>query len=132
MDISLCKIDYHNNELEYAGAHNSLCLVRNGILTETKADRKSIGISSFKYGSFSNHKIKLMKGDCLYIYSDGYADQKGGPKNERYFPQPFRELLTKVSAFPMEVQKEQIEKVMIEWTGDKEQIDDMLVIGVRI
>ena len=132
MDISICKINYLTNELEYAGAHNPLYLIRNGTLIETKADRKSIGISPSKSGSFSNHKIKLEKGDCLYIFSDGYADQKGGPYNEKIFYQPFRELIINIHLLPMDDQQERLEKVISEWKGDQEQIDDMLVIGVKI
>jgi len=132
MDIALCKIDYNNLELEYAGAHNSLYLIRNGAITETKADRKSIGISLSKSDQFINHKIKLEKGDCLYIFSDGYADQKGGPQNIKFFYQPFRELLIAIHQLSMEEQKEQLEKVISDWKGDRGQIDDMLVIGVRV
>ncbi len=132
MDIALCKIDYQNNKLEYAGAHNSLYLVRNGILTETKADRKSIGISLAKSDLFLNNTIALEKGDCLYVFSDGYADQKGGPDNEKFFYQPFRELLIKIHPLSMQDQKQILEKVITEWKGDNGQIDDMLVIGVKI
>ena len=131
MDISICRINFQNYELEYAGAHNSLYLIRNGMLTETKADQRSVGISA-KSLSFSNHKIKLEKGDCFYIFSDGYVDQKGGPDNTKIFYQPFRDLLTQLHQLPMEMQREKLEKVMLEWKDEKEQIDDMLIIGVRI
>ncbi len=131
MDISLCKINYQNLELEYAGAHNSLYLIRNGLLTVTKADRRSIGIAA-KPASFSNYKIKLEKGDCLYVFSDGYIDQKGGAKKERFFPQPFQKLLTDIHQMTMDAQHEQLDKIMDDWKGDIEQIDDMLVIGVKI
>lgn len=131
MDIALCKIDYQNNTLEYAGAHNSLYLVRNGILTETKANRKSIGISMAKSDHFLNNVIPLEKGDCVYVFSDGYADQKGGPDNEKFFYQPFRELLIKIHNLSMLDQKQILEKVISEWKGDNGQIDDMLVIGVK-
>jgi serine phosphatase RsbU (regulator of sigma subunit)/Tfp pilus assembly protein PilF len=132
MDIALCKINYQNKELEYAGAHNPLYLIRNGILIETKADRKSVGISQSKSDSFFNHKIKLEKEDCLYIFSDGYADQKGGSENKKFFYSTFRELLVTIYQLPMEEQKEFLKKTIVEWIGNKEQIDDMLVIGVRI
>ncbi len=132
MDIALCKVDYQNYELEYAGAHNPLYLIRNGVLTETKADRKSIGISLSKSDHFLNHKIKLEKGDCLYVFSDGYVDQKGGPEKTKFFYQPFRDLLIEIHQQSMEEQKQKLEKTISEWKGDKEQIDDMLVIGIRI
>jgi serine phosphatase RsbU (regulator of sigma subunit) len=132
MDIALCKINYQNKELEYAGAHNSLYLIRNGILTETKADRRSVGISHSKSDSFLNHKIKLEKEDCLYIFSDGYADQKGGAENKKLFYSTFKELLVTIHQLPLEEQKEYLKKTITEWIGNKEQIDDMLIIGVKI
>ncbi len=133
MDIALCKIDYENYELEYSGAHNSLYIIRNGILTEKKADRRSVGISvGSKVVEFSNQKIKIEKGDCLYVFSDGYVDQKGGPENVKFFYQPFRELLVEICHRDMQEQKQILEKVIIEWKGDRGQIDDMLVMGVRV
>ena len=132
MDIALCKIDYQNRTLEYAGAHNALYLIRNGVLTETKADRKSVGISVAKSVDFCNHKIKLEKGDCLYVFSDGYVDQKGGPDNVKFFYQPFKDLLLEIHQESMLVQKQKLERIIIDWKGDRGQIDDMLVIGLRV
>ena len=132
MDIALCKIDYKNLELEYAGAHNSLNLIRNGVLTETKANQRSIGISITSAVQFRNHKIKLEKGDCVYIFSDGYADQFGGKLNQKFFYQPFRELLVDIHQLSMEEQRLKLEKTISEWKGEREQTDDMLVIGVKI
>ncbi len=120
------------SHLEYAGAHNSLYLIRNGILHETKADKASIGYSFDKSFSFANHKIMLEKGDCLYIFSDGFADQSGGPDNEKFYYQPFRELLIEISHLSMEEQKKKLQTVFSEWKGSKDQIDDMLVIGLRV
>ncbi len=132
MDIALCKINFKNYELQYAGAHNSLYLIRNAELLETKADRRSLGITMSNASPFSNHKVKLEKGDCLYVFSDGYVDQFGGSKNEKFYYQPFQELLKKIHLQPMEEQRKVLEKVMSEWKGSREQIDDLLVIGIRI
>lgn len=132
MDIALCKINYKNYELEFAGAHNSLNLVRNGVITETKANNRAIGISLANSAPFINHTIKLEKGDCFYIFSDGYADQKGGPDNQKFFYHPFRQLLLDIHHQNMEVQERKLEQVIYDWKGDREQIDDMLVIGVRV
>ncbi len=132
MDIALCKIDYSTLELEYAGAHNSLNIVRDGVLTETKANSRAIGISLANSSAFTNHKIQLKKGDCIYIFSDGYADQKGGLKNQKFFYQPFRQLLIDIHQQSMETQGQKLEQVINDWKGAKDQIDDMLVIGVRI
>jgi len=132
MDIALLKINNRTMELEFAGARNSIYLVRNEKLSELKADRRSIGGALSHAVPFSNYKIKVQKGDCLYAFSDGYADQFGGPDNEKFYYHPFRELLTGISQQSMEEQEEKLEKVILEWKGQKAQIDDMLVIGVRV
>ncbi|MES2591512.1 MAG: tetratricopeptide repeat protein [Bacteroidota bacterium] len=131
MDIALCKINYKTLELEYAGAHNALYLIRNGILMETKADQRAIGIS-MATNDFLNHKIKLEKGDCIYIFTDGFVDQKGGPENKKFFYRPFQKLLIDMHHLEMQEQELKLEKTISEWKGKKEQIDDILVIGVRI
>lgn len=120
------------DQLEYAGAHNSLYLIRNGTLHETRADKASIGFSSQKSFQFVNHTIALEKGDCIYIFSDGFVDQFGGPDNEKFYYQPFRELLIEIHQLSMEEQKQKLEKVASEWRGDRAQIDDILVIGLRV
>ncbi len=133
MDIALCKLNYKNKTLEYSGAHNSLYLIRNGVLTEIKADRRSIGITTAtKAVPFNNHLIQLEKGDCLYVFSDGFPDQKGGNENTKFFYQPFRELLIKINPLTIPEQLEVLEKVISEWKGNRGQIDDMLIIGLRI
>jgi len=119
-------------QLEYAGAHNSLYLIRNGVLHETKASRSAIGFSLEKSFRFTNHTIPLEKGDCCYIFTDGFVDQKGGPDNEKFYYQPFRELLVEIHPLSMEEQKQKLEKVFSEWKGNSEQVDDMLVIGFRV
>ncbi len=131
MDVALCKIDHQNNELEFAGAHNSLYHIRNGVLTETKADRSSIGISSSNV-LFNNHKIKLQKADCIYIFSDGFADQKGAATQTKFFYQPFRELLIRIHRLPMNKQKEILNETFESWKGSQEQIDDVTIIGIRV
>ncbi len=120
------------HQLEYAGAHNSLYLIRKGILQETKADKASIGFSSQKSFQFANHTIALEKGDCIYIFSDGFVDQFGGPDNEKFYYQPFRDLLVEIHQLSMGEQKQKLEKVASEWRGDRAQIDDILVIGLRV
>jgi PAS domain S-box-containing protein len=132
MDIALCKLNYRSNELEYAGAHNPLTMIRNNTITEIKANRRSIGISSASPAPFINHKVQLQKGDCIYIFSDGFADQKGGPANQKFFYQPFRDLLVSIHQQNMQTQENLLEQTMNDWKNGQEQIDDMLVIGVRV
>jgi PAS domain S-box-containing protein len=132
MDIALCKIDYRTLELEYSGAHNPLTIVRNNQLIETKADNKAIGISHTNIESFTNHTIQLEKGDCIYIFSDGYADQKGGEHNQKFFYKPFKQLLIDINNKTMKEQEKELYTAINSWKGEREQIDDILVIGVRI
>jgi PAS domain S-box-containing protein len=132
MDIALCKIDFRTLELEYSGAHNPLTIVRNNQLIETKADNKAIGISHTNTAAFTNHTIQLEKGDCIYIFSDGYADQKGGEQNQKFFYKPFKQLLIDINTKTMQDQENELRQVINSWKGEKEQIDDILVIGIRI
>lgn len=131
MDAALCKIDYKNNSLEFAGARNSLYLIRNGFLKEFKADRRSVG-ASYKQSKFTNHHANLEKGDSIYIFSDGFADQKGGPENKKFFYQPFQQLILNIHQKSMKEQQRELEKVITEWKGTNEQTDDILVICIRV
>jgi serine phosphatase RsbU (regulator of sigma subunit) len=137
MDIALIRLKKEKEnsnycELEYAGAHNSLYIIRNGVLNETKANKAAIGFSLEKTFSFSNHKIQLQKGDCCYIFSDGYVDQFGGPNNEKFYYQPFRDLLIEIHQLSMEEQQKKLKLKISEWIGNKSQTDDILVIGLRV
>ncbi|MGB3946999.1 MAG: tetratricopeptide repeat protein [Bacteroidia bacterium] len=132
MDIALCKINYTTLELEYAGAHNPLTIVRKNELIEVKADNKSIGISHATNESFKNNSLQLEKNDCIYIFSDGYADQKGGAQNQKFFYKPFKQLLIDINNKTMKEQEKELHQVINNWKGEKEQIDDILVIGVRV
>lgn len=129
MDIALCSLN--NYKLEYAGAYNPLWIIRNGELIETKADKQPIG----KYDelqAFTTHTIDLEKGDSIYIFSDGYVDQFGGPKGKKLKAKAFRELLISIQKETMAIQHELIDEAYENWRGDEEQIDDVVVIGVRI
>ena len=134
MDISLISLDMENMELEYAAAHNSLYLVRDNEIIETKADKFAIG--SFikqEKRNFQNHVIKIQKGDVIYAFSDGYADQFGGEAGKKFKYRPFKELLLSVHKKPAQQQKDEIETVFVDWLGGvHEQIDDVLIIGVKI
>ncbi len=134
LDIALCALDRDENILEYAGAFNSMYIVRNGKLKEIKADRFPIG---HYYGdkirdNFTNHKIGVKQGDQIYIFSDGYADQFGGKEKKKFLKENFKALISEVSDKPMAKQKELLAKRIHEWMGDFEQIDDILVMGIRV
>ena len=138
MDINLCALEYlpdGNARLEFAAANNPLWIFRKTepvLFEEVKADMQPIG-AFFNRKPFTNHEILLNKGDCFYIFSDGYADQFGGDKGKKYKYKKFRELLAAMNDKPMEEQKEIINSEIVNWMeGEYEQIDDMCIIGVRV
>ena len=134
MDLSLCVIDKKEKSLDFAGAFNPLYLVRNETIIEVKADRFSVGADVHASASrqlFKSHKIFLHPDDMLYIFSDGYADQFGGPEGKKFKYRRFRHLLLTIHKLPLDKQAFILEESIEEWKGDTEQIDDILVIGIR-
>ena len=132
MDIALCVIDLDKMEMEFSGAFNPLYLIRKGVLHETRGDKMPIGINAIQEKSFTSHIIKLKKGDLIYLFSDGYADQFGGPNDKKFKYSALKELLVKINKKPLETQKKELERSFIRWKGDSEQIDDVLLIGLKI
>jgi serine phosphatase RsbU (regulator of sigma subunit) len=134
MDIAIISIDTVTQELQYAGAKNSLYMVRRNTLTELKADRRSTGIvgKDHEMVQYTNHTETLQKGDLLYMFSDGFPDQKGGPEKKKFFYQPFKDLLVSIHQLPVEKQQQELDTMIINWIGDGEQVDDILVTGIKI
>ncbi len=133
MDISLCTIDFETLELQYAGAYNPLYIIRNGQLLITKANKFPIGLFlGEEKKKFTNHTIQLEKGDSVYIFSDGYSDQFGGPHGRKFMAPNFRQLLLDNEKQSMAKQKEIMNKTIEDWRGEHDQVDDILVIGVKI
>jgi len=139
MDISLCIIDTNKMTLQFAGAYNSAYLVRTDStksdkaeLIELKADKMPIGIYIVEKESFTNREIEIQKGDTLYLFSDGYCDQFGGTNGQKFMTKRFREMVTNISQNPLSEQKTFIEQTFENWRGTFEQIDDVMVMGVRI
>ncbi len=130
MDLAMCALDRDNLELEYAGANNPLYLVRDGKIEITKADKFAIGSMTDQF--YTNHKIKLKEGDKIYIFSDGYADQFGGPKGKKFMYSKFRKLILSISDKPMAEQGQIFSEEIEKWKGQYEQIDDILLMGVRV
>lgn len=132
MDLSICSIDYKNMVMEYSGANNPLYLIRDNEFTIIKADKFAIG--SFEPGTqkYTSHKVELKKGDVVYLFSDGYADQFGGDKGKKFLYKNFREELMGIHQKEMEDQKKYLDDTIKKWQGSYEQVDDILVIGVRI
>ncbi|MFN5295587.1 MAG: SpoIIE family protein phosphatase [Flavobacteriales bacterium] len=132
MDIALCTIDKDTMELEFSGAQNPVYVVRAGELIELDGDGFSIGSYVNGEREFTGKKMDLMEGDCLYTFSDGYADQFGGPSGKKFMRKQFRQLLLEIHTLSMEQQKEALMRRFDEWRGSQEQVDDVLVIGVRV
>ena len=134
MDVAFCSIDKNDMILEFSGAFNPLYLIRDNKITEIKGDRFAIGLdeTNFKEQTFKNHLIPIQKGDIIYIFSDGFADQFGGPDGKKYKYRRFRHLLLTLHQLPMEKQHEILENNVMEWRGEQEQVDDILVIGIKI
>jgi serine phosphatase RsbU (regulator of sigma subunit)/ligand-binding sensor domain-containing protein len=131
MDISLCCVDLKNKTLEYAGAYNPLFLVRKNELIEIKADKFPIGISD-RISQFTNNLMNLEPGDSIYVFSDGYADQFGGSDGKKFMRKRFKELLLSVQSLSMDEQGHDLNKAIVSWQGAADQVDDILVIGVKI
>jgi len=133
MDIAFCKIDRKKQQLEYAGAYNPLYLIRNGQMIETKADKFPIGLS---FGdnpkNYTNHIIPYQDGDMVYIFTDGFADQFGGPLGKKYKYERFKTFLLEIHQQHPILQKQIIEQEFRDWMGDLVQIDDTLIIGIKL
>ncbi len=132
MDIALCALDYDNMNVEFSGAYNPLYIIRKGEILITKGDKFAIG--SFDPGSknYETHNIPIKKGDLLYVFSDGYADQFGGLKGKKFMYRQFRDTLLSIKDMPMDEQKQVLDQKIETWKGSYEQVDDILIIGVHI
>jgi len=133
MDIALLSFDLHDkSKIQYAGAYRSLCIVRNGELIDFKADKFPIGNASMERGNFTNNVIDVQKGDMCYIFTDGYADQFGGEQGKKFMVKKFHKLLIDYSKLDVYDQERFLDSAIEAWRGDHEQVDDILVIGIRI
>lgn len=147
MDLAICVIDYENMKLQFAGANNPLYLVRkkdavspgqfkyvesNGqILYEIRGDRMPVSLH-YSMNNFTVHEIDFIRGDMIYLFSDGYADQFGGPLGKKLSYKYFRNILLSNSVEDLDVQKERLEARFDDWKGDNNQIDDIMVVGIRL
>jgi serine phosphatase RsbU (regulator of sigma subunit)/Tfp pilus assembly protein PilF len=132
MDIAFCIIDTENKTIDFSGAFNPLFIIRDCELIEYKADKMPIGVHLKQEVPFSNHIINYQPGDQLYVFSDGYADQFGGPKRKKFLIKRFKELLIEKSGKNMADQKTALQSTIDEWMGPHDQIDDILVIGAKL
>ena len=132
MDIAFCVLNKSRKTLEFSGAYNPLYIFQGGEFREYKANRMPIGIYYGKNDTFTNYRIKVKKGDTLYIFSDGLVDQFGGPNGVKYKTAKLKKLLTEIHYRPLSEQRNIIENEFEKWKGSVEQVDDITIIGVRI
>jgi PAS domain S-box-containing protein len=132
MDIALCKINMQTREVEYAGAHRPLYIMKNGAMEEVKGNKFPIGGGIFKnQTNFTNTKISLGAGDSIYFSSDGFPDQFGGPEGRKFGPKKVREIIDRVNKLPMQEAMTTFDQEWENWRGEQKQTDDVLLIGIK-
>lgn len=131
MDVALCSLNTQTLHLQYSGANNPLWLIRENQIIEYKANKQPVGKFDNRV-PFTNHEILLQKGDSVFLFSDGYADQFGGEKGKKFLYSRLKETLLSLNNLSMPDQKERLLEVFNTWKGDLEQVDDVCVIGVRV
>ncbi len=132
MDMALIVINTQTAQLQYAGAQNPLYIVTAGNeLKAIKGDNQTVAIN-IEMKPFTNHEIALSKGDCIYLATDGYHDQFGGPTNKKFKGTQLKDLFVSISAKPMDEQREILDNVLENWRGNGEQIDDVTILGMRV
>lgn len=130
MDMTISVIDYKNNKVQFAGANNPLIIIRDGELISYKPDKMPVSIH-YNMKPFTMHEFDLKKGDCMYMFSDGFGDQFGGPKQKKFMIKKLKEKFIELSPMPMLKQGEKLNEIFIEWKGDTSQVDDVIIIGIR-
>lgn len=131
MDGILLCFDHKNQTITYASAHNAPILISSEQLIELPKDKMPIGKGEYEDG-FNLYNLPAGKGDMIYLYTDGYADQFGGPKGKKFKYKTLNDLLLQISAKPLTQQKDELENVFAEWKSQLEQVDDVCVLGIRI
>lgn len=131
MDIALCCL-HDSGQLEFSGANNPCWIIRGEEYLEFKGDKQPIGIYSGEAQSYHTHSAQLQKGDLIYVFTDGFADQFGGEKGKKFKYKKLKELLLSIRHFSMSQQREIIMNTYEDWRGSLEQVDDVLVMGIRV
>jgi len=130
IEMGICIIDKKTREMEFSGAFLPVYIVRDDKLIEIKGDKKNV-VQSFAMVSFNRSTFQLREGDLLYLFSDGYADQFGGPENKKFMYRRLRHLLLTISKYPLNDQERILDETISSWMEGHDQIDDMMILGVR-
>jgi phosphoserine phosphatase RsbU/P len=132
MEMALCIIDYNKMKIQFSGAFRPLYLLRNGDIMELSGDNMPIGIYEDDESSFTNQEISFEREDVIYLFTDGYLHQMGGNNRRTFKSQNFKKLLLDIHSYSLKRQKELLEGKLDEWQGDLEQVDDILVVGIKL
>lgn len=132
MDIALCVYDRISGELEFSGANNNALLVRDNVIKELKGDKMPVGKYHGEEKQFTSTRIKLEPNDIIYMYTDGFADQFGGPKGKKFRYKQLDELLLANHKKDMDTQRQILEQTHLQWKGDLLQTDDICVVGMKL
>jgi serine phosphatase RsbU (regulator of sigma subunit) len=132
MEMGLVAINTRTREVQFTGAMQNLVTFQKGKMVIIKGDRIPVGIHAESSTLFSVTNLKLERGDTLYLFSDGYADQFGGEQRKKYGSVRLKSLLKKLQNNIMHDQKEAITEEFETWKGDEEQIDDVLMVGIKL
>ena len=131
MDISLAAINRETLTVEWSGANNPLLYFQNNTLQVITADRQPVGKYE-RYLPFTTRSIQLNKGDIIYLFTDGYADQFGGERGKKLMFKYFKQLLSELAPMEIDIQKNSLNRLFDEWKGDLEQVDDVLLMGIKL
>jgi serine phosphatase RsbU (regulator of sigma subunit) len=131
MDISLCVLNKETRMLQWAGANNPLWIIRDGNVISYKPDKQPIGFYA-DMTPFTTHNIELKKGDCLYMFTDGYQDQFGGKSSKKFKASALQQTLLSINHLDMKTQKKELHRIFEDWKGDLSQVDDVCVMGFRM
>ena len=130
MDMTICLFDLSTRQLQFSGANNPLYIVSEGLLTQIKGDKMPVAIHELME-PFTLHQLELKQGDTFYTFSDGFADQFGGPERKKFLAKNFRNLLLSIQSLSMIEQRNRLDEVFTDYRKEVEQIDDVVVIGVK-
>ena len=125
------RFDLKNKKVQYSGAFRPLIKINGENIEVTKGDRYPIGGgSSYVKDGFTTHEFDINKGDCFFMFSDGFPDQFGGPKDKKFMNKKFKALLQEIQSLSPKEQIFRLNSELENWRGETEQVDDVLVIGV--
>ncbi len=132
IDLGLCIIDCDMHKIQFSGANRPLIMMRDGILSEFKPDKMTIGVAPLKESSFTNQLIETMPGDTFYMFSDGYSDQFGELTDKKFKYRHLKRIIESVAGLSMDQQRTMLESTFLDWKGNIQQNDDVMILGFQI